>query len=192
MKGMKFYHQKNIAHRDIKPENILVDMSCPNLTTKIIDFGFAAQSTKKMDVFCGTPAYMSPEICAKEKYFGAATDMWASGILLYTMLFGAQPFRATNEKDLFRKIVKGIYHTPSLTSGGRSTVRASPLRSPRQISAQTRGVNENDRGVRFQDFRDIKNAQNIRELLADILTTDEAKRISAGQVLAKYDNWFNL
>ena len=107
MQGMKFYHKKNIAHRDIKPENILVDMDCPNLTTKIIDYGFAAQSTKKMDVFCGTPAYMSPEICSKEKYFGPATDMWASGILLYTILFGTQPFRATNEKDLFRRIVKG-------------------------------------------------------------------------------------
>jgi len=42
MLGMQFYHKKKIAHRDIKPENILVDMSCPLLTTKIIDFGFAA------------------------------------------------------------------------------------------------------------------------------------------------------
>lgn len=41
---MEVYHTLHIAHRDIKPENILVDMKCPRLTTKIIDFGFAAQS----------------------------------------------------------------------------------------------------------------------------------------------------
>jgi serine/threonine protein kinase len=41
-----------------------------------------------MEIFCGTPAYMSPELCAKEKYLGQATDIWASGILLYTILFG--------------------------------------------------------------------------------------------------------
>ena len=44
LSGMEFFHQLNIAHRDLKPENILVDMSSPTLETKIIDFGFAAQS----------------------------------------------------------------------------------------------------------------------------------------------------
>lgn len=42
---MDFYHSKNIAHRDIKPDNILVDMTSDECDTKIIDFGFAAQST---------------------------------------------------------------------------------------------------------------------------------------------------
>jgi serine/threonine protein kinase len=112
MQGMKFYHSKNIAHRDIKPENILVDMNNSDLTTKIIDFGFAAQSLRKMDVFCGTPAYMSPEICNKEKYSGPATDMWATGILLYTILFGSQPFRASNEKDRLLDHLQGHQGSP--------------------------------------------------------------------------------
>lgn len=42
MSGMAFFHSKNIAHRDIKPDNILVDMDSAGMTTKIIDFGFAA------------------------------------------------------------------------------------------------------------------------------------------------------
>jgi|TARA_B110000305_G_C19315584_1_gene576240 calcium-dependent protein kinase len=42
MSGMAFFHSKNIAHRDIKPDNILVDIYSPGMTTKIIDFGFAA------------------------------------------------------------------------------------------------------------------------------------------------------
>jgi serine/threonine protein kinase len=70
MRGMEFYHSRSIAHRDIKPENILVDIDSKEVKTKIIDFGFAAQSSKKLEIFCGTPAYMSPEICGKHKYSG--------------------------------------------------------------------------------------------------------------------------
>jgi len=35
--------------------------------------------------------------------------MWAAGILLFTMLFGQQPFKASTEKDLFKKIIKCQY-----------------------------------------------------------------------------------
>jgi serine/threonine protein kinase len=57
---------------------------------------------------------MSPEICSKNFYDGLAADMWAAGILLYTMLFGQQPFKASTEKDLFKKIIKGQYSIPSI------------------------------------------------------------------------------
>lgn len=57
---------------------------------------------------------MSPEICSKNFYDGPAADMWAAGILLYTMLFGQQPFKASTEKDLFKKIIKGQYSMPSI------------------------------------------------------------------------------
>ena len=188
---MKFYHSKNIAHRDIKPENILVDMQSPSLTTKIIDFGFAAQSVRKMDVFCGTPAYMSPEICNKEKYSGPATDMWATGILLYTILFGAQPFRASNEKDLFRKIISGKYHTPAMTARDKSASR-SPSRSPRLSPSRSRLGLNTDPSIRFKEYKHIKNVGTIREILADILTTNEEKRLTADRVLQKYDKWLNI
>ena len=71
---------------------------------KLIDFGFACISREKLRVFCGTPSYMSPEIVAKKEYSGAAADVWASGIILYVLLCGTVPFKALNEKDLFRKI----------------------------------------------------------------------------------------
>ena len=65
---MTYYHCLNISHRDIKLENILVDMDSKEYTTKIIDFGFACQTENKSDkqrAFCGTPAYMSPQIVSK-------------------------------------------------------------------------------------------------------------------------------
>lgn len=108
--GMSYYHAQNISHRDIKLENILVNYSCPEMTTKIIDFGFAIQTKEpheKLRTFCGTPAYMSPELCKKKEYSGIASDNWAAGVLLYTLLFGTQPFKARTEYDLFRLINKG-------------------------------------------------------------------------------------
>ena len=65
---MKFYHAENICHRDLKLENILVDIETPNCQTKIIDFGFATQTDSCDDTlnnFCGTPAYMAPEMVLK-------------------------------------------------------------------------------------------------------------------------------
>jgi len=60
---------------------------------------------------------MSPEICNKEKYDGPATDIWASGVVLYQMLFGVQPFRASNEQELYRKIQKGVFKIPAIEDG---------------------------------------------------------------------------
>lgn len=116
----------------------MVDLSDMNvLTTKVIDFGFAANSTQKMQVFCGTPAYMSPEISAKQAYDGPAADVWAAGVLLFTMLFGYQPFEAPNEKDLFKKILKGTFALPPIVQGAatRSEIEAAAARaSPQQHS----------------------------------------------------------
>ena len=67
----------------------MIDMTDPATPiTKVIDFGFAAKSVEKMKIFCGTPAYMSPEICSKKPYDGPSADVWAAGVLLFTMLFG--------------------------------------------------------------------------------------------------------
>ena len=163
---MEFFHAKNIAHRDIKPENILVDMQSPNYDTKLIDFGFAAQSKEKMATFCGTPAFMSPEICAKTKYNGSATDVWASGILLYTMLFGTQPFKANSEPELFKKIIKGNYKIPKLIEINGST--------------------------RFEGYPEIRHAKLIKSMLENLLKMNEDERIKTDEILIKYSTWLNV
>jgi len=57
---LKYMSKKNICHRDIKLENILIDKK---LNIKLIDFGCACEydATRKLDDFCGTEVYMSPE-----------------------------------------------------------------------------------------------------------------------------------
>ena len=110
---------------------------------------------------------MSPEICAKEAYEGKASDVWAAGIVLYTMLFGQQPFRAANEKDLFKKILKGSYSLPKTNLEGSYGVK------------------------RFEGYPDIKYVSEIEGMMKDILNIDENKRITAADLLDKYSNWFN-
>ncbi|WP_438044828.1 nSTAND1 domain-containing NTPase [Sorangium sp. So ce128] len=100
-------HELGIVHRDLKPENILIDdKGC----IKVLDFGIAKQldvqmlstitgaraalaggeSQRERSALVGTPAYMSPE-----QLLGwdvdSRSDLWAVGILLYTLLAGAHP-----------------------------------------------------------------------------------------------------
>jgi MAP/microtubule affinity-regulating kinase len=107
-----------VTHRDIKLENIIIDTSASksgsttNNTIKLIDFGFCCCTTPDtmLKVFCGTPSYMSPEIVMKKEYSGPPTDIWASGILLFALLCGQFPFKGSSDKDLYKKISRGIYN----------------------------------------------------------------------------------
>ena len=44
-------------------------------------------------MYCGTPSYMSPELCSKTEYDGKKNDIWSLGILLFVMLTGVFPFK---------------------------------------------------------------------------------------------------
>lgn len=90
--GLDYIHRNNVVHRDLKLENILLDS---DKNVKIIDFGFSAetQKNKPMNIFCGTPSYMAPELVTRKYYFGHLVDIWALGISLYVLLCGYFPFK---------------------------------------------------------------------------------------------------
>jgi serine/threonine protein kinase len=125
--GIRYLHERQVCHRDIKLENmILEDVGSTHPDefgpVKIIDFGFSTIVTpgKKLKVFCGTPSYMAPEIVARKEYPGFCADIWAMGVLLYALLCGSFPFRGQNDRDLYRKIVRGVFHVPEhVTDGAR-------------------------------------------------------------------------
>ena len=115
--GVDYIHSQKVTHRDLKLENLLLENED---VIKIIDFGFSTcfSHEKKVKLFCGTPTYMAPEIVSRKEYSGPPADVWALGILLFVMLSGCFPFKAPTDRELFKKIEKGVFSVPSHVSAG--------------------------------------------------------------------------
>lgn len=95
--GAVYYlHKNGCCHRDLKLENVLLDKQ---MNVKLSDFGFTRELPFSMHgknglltEYCGTGAYMAPEIVKRTPYNGIKIDIWALGVMLYTMLTGEMPF----------------------------------------------------------------------------------------------------
>ncbi|KAI1502733.1 hypothetical protein F5X99DRAFT_150697 [Biscogniauxia marginata] len=84
-----------VVHRDIKDENVVLD---GDGNIKLIDFGSAAYiKSGPFDVFVGTIDYAAPEVLAGKPYGGKEQDVWALGILLYTIIYKENPFYSIDE-----------------------------------------------------------------------------------------------
>ncbi|KAF3063863.1 Serine/threonine-protein kinase ppk6 [Daldinia childiae] len=84
-----------VVHRDIKDENVILDGEGH---IKLIDFGSAAYiKNGPFDVFVGTIDYAAPEVLAGKPYGGKEQDVWALGILLYTIIYKENPFYSIDE-----------------------------------------------------------------------------------------------
>ncbi|XP_055334053.1 serine/threonine-protein kinase Chk2-like [Paramacrobiotus metropolitanus] len=95
--AIKYLHDQGITHRDLKPENILASGDIDKLVIKITDFGLSKLMTETtmLKTFCGTPAYLAPEILVVEGNGGSytkAVDCWSIGIVLFTLLVNYAPF----------------------------------------------------------------------------------------------------
>ena len=97
-------HSKGVCHRDLKLDNILFDHDTQQI--KIIDFGFSLETRREdtLTTVCGTPHYMDPDLARKTPYSAFAADVWAAGVILYTIFVGKLPFFGEFEGDLFRRI----------------------------------------------------------------------------------------
>jgi len=91
-------HDLGIIHRDLKPANVMVVRdTLGREQPKVLDFGIAKElhsgepDLTSRGAFVGTPKYMAPEQFRKQATTGR-TDLYAAGLLLYTMLTGRPPF----------------------------------------------------------------------------------------------------
>ncbi|XP_008225307.1 PREDICTED: CBL-interacting serine/threonine-protein kinase 12-like [Prunus mume] len=109
-----FCHARGVYHRDLKPENLLLD---ENGDLKVSDFGLSAVSDEiKQDglfhTFCGTPAYVAPEVLGRKGYDAAKVDIWSCGVVLFVLMAGYLPFHDQNVMAMYKKIYKGEFRCP--------------------------------------------------------------------------------
>ncbi|KAJ2160562.1 hypothetical protein GGF46_002158 [Coemansia sp. RSA 552] len=155
-------HRLGIVFRDTKPENCLLSRTGHLVLT---DFGLsktALGSDGRTSTFCGTPAYMAPEILESAAPYDLSIDWWSLGILLYEMLTGSVPFKGKAPQQIAKNIAKMKINYPNyLTPDAKDLIIRLLRKSPsRRIGHGSKGV-ENIKKHRF--FRKIDWARLERD-----------------------------
>jgi serine/threonine protein kinase/tetratricopeptide (TPR) repeat protein len=185
-------HQKGIIHRDIKPSNVLVTLHDGKPVVKVIDFGIAKATGRRLTEktlftnfaqMIGTPLYMSPEQAELSGLdVDTRSDIYSLGVLLYELMTGTTPFDkdrlgAVGYDELRRIILEEEPQKPSTrisTLGQAATTLATQRRSdPKHLSQLFRGeldwivmkCLEKDRNRRYDTATGL--ARDIEHYLRD-------------------------
>ena len=123
-------HKKSIVHRDLKPENLfLCQRDDGERQLKVLDFGIAkivaegggptANATRSV----GTPLYMAPEQFKPDGRITPQTDIYALGLIAYTLVVGTPYWEDEKNKT------PNVFGFAALASSG--PVEAASVRAER-------------------------------------------------------------
>ena len=110
--AIQHLHSALIIHRDLKLGNLFLDH---HGSLKVGDFGLATRlehADERKRTVCGTPNYIAPEILDNSHGHSFEVDVWAIGVIMYTLLFGQPPFETESVKTTYKRIKDNHYAFP--------------------------------------------------------------------------------
>lgn len=99
----------------MKPDNVVFDSDGHALLT---DFGLSKQGMNNTDIsdsFCGSVAYLAPEMLRKQGHT-KSIDWYLLGVIIYEMIVGVPPYFHTEKEKLFENIQSGPLKIPHTMS----------------------------------------------------------------------------
>ena len=136
-------HQKGVIHRDIKPTNVLVGEVDGRAVPKVIDFGIAKATERRLQEgtlftedghLIGTPSYMSPEQADLSGFVDTRSDVYSLGALLYELCTGKPPFDLTDLS--FPKLLETILHQQPVAPSARIRLEGGRTTTIRRIERE--------------------------------------------------------
>ncbi|XVF81261.1 hypothetical protein PTKIN_Ptkin15bG0141700 [Pterospermum kingtungense] len=113
-------------------------------------------SVEKSNSFVGTEEYVAPEIISGDGH-DFAVDWWSLGIVLHEMLYGTTPFRGSNRKETFYRILTKSPDLVGEPTPLRGLIRKLLEKDPKQrITAE--GIKGHDffKGIHWESILGIE------------------------------------
>jgi tetratricopeptide (TPR) repeat protein len=192
--AVQYAHQHFVVHRDLKPSNIFVTADGQ---LKLLDFGVAklldpirtpedAASTDSL-VRAMTPEYAAPEQVRGDPA-SAATDVYALGVLLYTLLTGQRPYavRGLSPAQVERIICELDPPRPSATLAGgfaSETQRLERARARNTTPDRLRRMLGGDLDTIV--LKSLSKEPDLRYASADQLARDMRRHLTGHPVIAR-------
>lgn len=192
--AIAYAHSQGVLHRDLKPSNIMLgeygetlvvdwglakeiispgyaEIRDPNEDTLVHHSAHAKQNSPALTGFgvaIGTPAYMSPEQAAgNTEDLTVATDIYALGATLYTLLTNRAPFSGKQGQDIIHQVLSEQPPAP----------REIISHIPEALEAVCLNAMRQDPQDRYSSATQL--AQDIEQFLADQPVTVFQESLSA-------------
>ncbi|KAI2801163.1 protein serine threonine kinase [Blomia tropicalis] len=126
--ALRYMHSIGFAHRDIKCENILLNKE--RTESKLTDFGFTRSVNERKsgnqmlsDTYCGSAAYVAPEVLKAKPYNALVSDVWSMGVVLFVLVNSRLPFGDRETKKLLAsQLEKNYKYTKNISKQLRQLI----------------------------------------------------------------------
>ncbi|XP_068325375.1 serine/threonine-protein kinase OXI1-like [Pyrus communis] len=139
--------------------------------------------SEKSNSFVGTEEYVAPEIVSGHGHdFGV--DWWSLGVLLYEMLYGTTPFRGSNRKETFYRILTKTPVLTGQTTALRDLIKNLLEKDPKQRigSVEIKG-HDFFKGVEWDSVLRISRPPYIPETAPAVVTDGIENKIDVETVV---------